>query len=199
MKPEAPETVLGDIAHRLQERGVAFALVGGLAVSVRSEVRFTRDVDLAVVVSNDTEMEALVHHLATFGYRSVAIVEHEARKRLATARLESPSGILVDLLAASCGIESEVVARAALVPIDGAGEIPVARAEELVAMKVLSMNEHRIQDRLDAINLVLTNPSLQLSSVRELLALITTRGFDRGQNLARKLESLVADARAQTA
>jgi hypothetical protein len=63
VKPEAPEAVLADIAQRLRERGVAFALVGGLAVSVRSEVRFTRDVDLAVAVSTDAEMEALVRIL----------------------------------------------------------------------------------------------------------------------------------------
>lgn len=199
MRLEPPEVVLGDIANRLRGRGVAFALVGGLAVSVRSEVRFTRDVDLAVAVSTDGEMEALVHDLASAGYRSVAIVEHESRKRLATARLESPSGILVDLLAASCGIESEVVARASLVPIESVGDIPVARAEELLAMKILSMTAQRLQDRLDAINLVLTNPSMRLAEVRELLALITTRGFDRGQDLAHKLEELLAAVHASTA
>jgi predicted nucleotidyltransferase len=197
VRPEAPEAVLGDVANRLRDHGVPFALVGGLAVSIRSEVRFTRDVDLAVAVSSDAAMEALVRDLAVVGYRSVAIVEHEVRKRLATARLESPSGVLVDLLAASCGIESEVVARAGPVTIEGAGEIPVARAEELVAMKVLSMTERRLQDRLDAINLLLTNPSLQFEDVREMLALITTRGYDRGQDLARKLDALIADAKAQ--
>jgi hypothetical protein len=199
VRPETPEAVLGDVAIRLRERGVAFALVGGLAVSVRSEVRFTRDVDLVVAVATDEEMEALVRDLASAGYRSVAIVEQEGRKRLATARLESPGGMLVDLLAATCGIESEIVARANLVPIESVGDIPVARAEELLAMKILSMTEPRLQDRLDAINLVLTNPALQLAEVRELLALITTRGFDRGQDLTRKLEELIAAAQASTA
>jgi hypothetical protein len=45
----------------LRPRGKRFALVGGLAVSVRAEVRFTRDVDLAVAVSSDAEAESLVH------------------------------------------------------------------------------------------------------------------------------------------
>lgn len=35
--------------------------------------------------------------------------------------------------------------------------------------------------------------------VREMLALITTRGFDRGQDLAHKLEELIAAAHASTA
>lgn len=41
------ESVLGDIVRHLQRLGRPFALVGGLAVSLRAEPRFTRDVDLA--------------------------------------------------------------------------------------------------------------------------------------------------------
>jgi hypothetical protein len=37
------------VAAALGARHRAFAVVGGLAVSVRSEPRFTRDVDVAVV------------------------------------------------------------------------------------------------------------------------------------------------------
>jgi predicted nucleotidyltransferase len=193
--PEAPEAVLGDVARHLRDRGVAFALVGGLAVSIRGEVRFTRDVDLAVAVPTDAAMENLIRDLASVGYRPIAVVEHEVRRRLATARLESPSGVVVDLLAASSGVESEVVARATQVVVEGAGEIPVARAEELVAMKVLSMTERRLQDRLDAINLLLANPSLHFEDVRALLGLIAERGFDRTQDLVKKFDALIDEVR----
>lgn len=44
------ETTLADIARTLAELERPYALVGGLAVSFRGEVRFTRDIDLAVVV-----------------------------------------------------------------------------------------------------------------------------------------------------
>jgi hypothetical protein len=40
----APERALRDIVRELSSGGRAFALVGGLAVSIRAEVRFTRDV-----------------------------------------------------------------------------------------------------------------------------------------------------------
>lgn len=46
----SPETTLATIARELRDRKIRFALVGGLAVSLRAEVRFTRDVDLAIVV-----------------------------------------------------------------------------------------------------------------------------------------------------
>jgi hypothetical protein len=42
------EAALLDIVGQLLRLQVPFALVGGLAVSIRAEVRFTRDVDIAV-------------------------------------------------------------------------------------------------------------------------------------------------------
>lgn len=192
---EAPERTLADIARHLGELGIPFALVGGLAVSVRSEVRFTRDVDLAIAVATDAQVEALVRELRGVGYRPIALVEHESRGRLATVRLESSTGIVVDLLAASSGIEAEVVAHATRVRFADAGDIPVARPEELLALKLLAITESRLQDRIDGANLLLTNPSLDMAAVRQDLALIAERGYDRGQDLLAKLEALVAEAR----
>jgi hypothetical protein len=107
----APASTLAHIAQRLRELRKPFALVGGLAVSVRAEVRFTRDVDLAVAAADDAEVEALVRDLAVSGYRAAVLVEHDRRQRLATVRLDSPGGIAVDLITATCGIESEIVQR----------------------------------------------------------------------------------------
>ena len=42
---------------------VRWALVGGLAISVRSVPRFTKDLDFAVAVANDSEAEDVVHRL----------------------------------------------------------------------------------------------------------------------------------------
>ena len=65
----AVHAVLRRVAAELSRTGCPFALVGGLAVSARTEPRFTRDVDLAVAVASDTEAEALIHRLRTAGYR----------------------------------------------------------------------------------------------------------------------------------
>lgn len=192
----SPEAAIAHIASQLRRLGTPFALVGGLAVSVRAEVRFTRDVDLAVDVDEDPSVERLVRELATVGYRATALVEHEQRHRLSTVRLTSPSGVVVDLLAASSGVESEIVARAIVVPFDAAGLIPVARAEELLAMKVLSMTDKRLQDRIDAMSLVQSNPTLDLAAVRDVLHRITERGYHRDQDLLTKLETVLEAARA---
>ena len=47
------ESALQRIATDLTRSGVDFALIGGLAVSVRTEPRFTRDADFAVSVSGE--------------------------------------------------------------------------------------------------------------------------------------------------
>jgi hypothetical protein len=143
MTDHSPDVALQAIAAELTALGRRFALVGGFAVSVRGEVRFTRDVDVAVVSRDDHDVKALVRELRSRGYEVVALVEHDDRARIATVRLRSPSGITVDLLTASSGIEPEIVARSSLVAIEGIGSVPVARAEELLAMKVLSMDDRR--------------------------------------------------------
>jgi hypothetical protein len=192
MNEESVERALARVAGELRRRGHAFALIGGLGVSIRGEVRFTRDVDLAVRVGSDAEMEGLVRDLSTAGYSPLAVIEQDDRSRLATVRLRSPGGVVVDLLAASSGIEEEVVSRATDVDIEGAGPIPVARAEELLALKVLSMTEKRPQDGFDAEALLAMNPGLDVAAVRDLLARIVARGFHRGQDLGAKLDALLA-------
>jgi len=87
-----------------------FALVGGLAVSSRAEPRFTRDIDLAVLVHDDAEAESVIFTLRQSGYQVISVVEQEATGRLATIRLRvplEPHGAVLDLLFASCGIEPE--------------------------------------------------------------------------------------------
>jgi hypothetical protein len=188
----APRALVA-IATALRTRRRSFAVVGGLAVSARCEPRFTRDVDIAVAVEDDADAEALVHELGLAGYRPVATVGHDVRKRLATVRLLSPEGVVVDLLFASSGIEPELVARATDVELPATGLIPVAMAEDLLAMKVLSMRDTRLQDRMDAQRLLEFVDGLDLNLVRSTLELITKRGFNREQDLDAKLNAVIEE------
>jgi hypothetical protein len=149
--------------------------------------------DIAVAVADDSEAESLTYELRLAGYTAVASVEHETRHRVSTVRLMSPSGVKVDLLFASSGIEAEIVDRATPIDIEGAGSVPVANAEELLAMKVLSMTGTRLQDRIDAQRLLQFTPELDLSRVREHLARITDRGYAREQDLEAKLAVVLHD------
>lgn len=187
---------LAAAARALDRRGERFALVGGLAVSIHGEVRFTRDVDLAVAVADDQAAERLVYAMRAEGYEPFASVEHDERGRLSTVRLLSSLGVKIDLLFASSGIEPEIVQRAVTIDVPGTGPLPVACAEELLAMKILSMTHRRLQDRIDAQRLLEHTPGLDLDRVRANLALIRDRGFDRGEDLDAKLAALLEEMAA---
>lgn len=166
-------------------------------MSVRGEVRFTRDVDLAISVPDDAAVERLVLDLSAAGYTPRAIVEQDAVGRIATVRLVGPDGITVDLLAASSGIEPEVVAAAGVIEVAPGLAVAVARAEELLALKVLAVSKQRPQDGIDIAGLLRTNSTIQLERVQELLDLVTTRGFARGQDLRAKLVGELERVRAE--
>jgi hypothetical protein len=78
-----------------------------------------------------------------------------------------------------------------MVALPSVGSVPIARAEELLSLKVLSMTEERLQDRIDARNLLRVNPDLDLDCVRGNLRLIAERGYARRQDLAAKLTTLL--------
>lgn len=172
-----------------------FAVVGGLAVSVRSEPRFTGDVDFAVAVSNDEEAEQLVNTLIADGYVATIIVEHEVTRRLATARLQHPAddGRYLDLLFASSGIEAEIVAAATDERFSTTLTLPVATCGHLIAVKLLSANDvtrRRDLDDLDALASVATSDDW--SEAAEAAQLITTRGYNRDRDLPSALATLRA-------
>ena len=186
---------LRTVTRDLEEAKAACALVGGLAVSARTEPRFTRDVDLAVSVSHDRDAETLTNSFRLRGYRVAAIVEQESTGRLATVRLvpSGDVGLFVDLLFASSGIESEIVAAADPIEIIEGLSIPVATIAHLIATKVLSLDDvRRPQDRMDLTALLAEASERDLLMAREALRLIGTRGFHRGKDLLSGLDSLLA-------
>lgn len=62
------------VSRDLAESGALCALVGGLAVSARTEPRFTRDIDLAVAVTHDRDADTLIKFLTSRKYRIDALV-----------------------------------------------------------------------------------------------------------------------------
>lgn len=180
----------------LEELGAAHALIGGLAVSVRTEPRFTRDVDLAVAAAGDREAERVVNALLRRGYRMLAQLEQDATGRLATVRLAPPgdaaSGIVVDLLFASSGIEPAVVAAATPLEVFPGTIVPVATCAHLIAMKTLARDdERRPQDRADLVQLIRSARPAELEEARRELARIEKLGFHRNRDLVRALDDLI--------
>lgn len=191
----ALEAVLRRMVADLTQTGHAFALVGGLAVSVRTEPRFTRDADLAVAVGDDAEAESLVQVLRHRGFRDTLVVEQEATHRLATVRFSlssEPRVPVIDLLFASSGIEPEVAAAADPLEVLPGLTIPVATPGHLIALKVLARDDlNRPQDLADLRALLRRVSPTELEQAREAMTLMTTRGFHRGRDLERDLADLL--------
>ena len=186
------EAALRGIASELDRLGRSWAVVGGLAVSARAEPRFTRDIDLALAVTDDADAEALVRALVASGYRVLASLEQEAVGRLATVRLEAPgegpAGVVVDLLFASSGVEPEAVRAADVLEILPGLPVKVARTGHLLALKVLSNNPERPQDPIDIAALLREANAADLQEARDVTALIVARGFNRRRDLLALLE-----------
>ena len=183
------------VAEALRELGWPFALVGGLAVSVRTEPRFTRDIDLVVALPDDTAAEALIADLSARGFHLQLSLEQRALHRLAAVRLSPPNepaeGIVVDLLFASCGIEADVCAAADEIEIAAGLSIPVATNGHLVVMKLLSRSPRRPQDDGDLGALV---PVLDETERRRAVAAadrIERLGANRGRPMRRDLATLL--------
>lgn len=183
---------LARVSAALNRVPVPFVLVGGLAVSVRVEPRFTRDIDLAVAVLGDAQAEALVRRLADDGWQITAVAEQEAVGRLATVRLGAPDNIdtaaVVDLLFASSGIEAELAADGEVLEVLPAVHVPVAGVAGLIVLKLLASSAARPQDDVDLAALLDVANDAQLRIARDLARLVTQRGFHRGRDLAAELD-----------
>ena len=139
--PDALE-LLADILEEHQLSGV---LIGGHAVNVWAEPRFTADIDLTVRADADG-IEAVRRALADHGYRVVRAVGAKLPSGpdfLRFARgIDDPP---VDLQAAKTSFQEEVIRRAR------PGRPPIATPEDLIVLKLIA---HRLKDIVDLRNLI---------------------------------------------
>ena len=189
------QRVLIRLVADLRALELNWALVGGFAVAVHGEPRTTRDVDIVLALASEAEAEAAVLGLRLRGYgdHPEGAVLEQPDGRLATVRLVSPaegeSGIVVDLLFASSGLEPEIVATAKALEILPGIMVPVVGAGYLLAMKVLAGRPKDVEDIRGILEYI---ESGELQLAREALDVITERGFHRGKNLQEELAQFLA-------
>jgi predicted nucleotidyltransferase len=192
----ALDNALRAVANILSEGDRSWTLVGALAVSARTEPRFTRDIDVAVAVLDDPDAEAVVRRFVERGYAVFSVVEQDTAKRLATARLSGladadAASVIVDLLFASSGIEAEVVRQSERLELLPGVDVPVARSGHLLALKVLSRSAERPQDAADIQALLKVLDGPERARARDAAQLIVSRGFARGKDLVAEVAALL--------
>ena len=183
--------VLAKLVRDLTELRAPFALVGGLAVSVRTEPRFTRDVDVVLAVDGDDAAESLIRDLQARGWVVAMQVEHDVLGRLAMVRVTGGThGVAADLLFASSGCEHDIVAAAEPLEILPDLVIDVATTGHLITLKLLSRGPDRPTDQADLLSLARTATGVDWGAAEALASAIAARGAARGRDLVRDVAEL---------
>lgn len=183
------EFALRRLGADLFSQKVSWALVGGLAVTLRASPRTTADIDVIVPLAGDPQVVSLVGFLISRGWR-VERELHDPEGRIGSVRLRGPgpASETVDLLIRVAGIEEEVAGGADRLPILDQFEAPVASRAALIALKVLA---GRDKDREDLAALLELASPVEIREARRLLDLIERRGFDRDKDLQTELDQIL--------
>jgi hypothetical protein len=142
---EPLQTTLVDIIDLLQGEGIAYALIGGQATSLRGEPRVTADIDLVLAIEVDQALD-LVSKLPESNFKPLfdGIEEVVERSFILPLRHRTTS-IKVDLAIGLSGFERQAVSRAQ--PLEVAGRtIPIATTEDLIILKALAARPRDEQD-----------------------------------------------------
>lgn len=189
--PSSPVAdLLAALGATLGELGLRWYLFGGQAALIHGAARLTADVDATVDVGA-FPIQKLLEALAGRGFdaRISDPLEFADRTRVLPL-LHRGTGIPLDLVLAGPGPEQLFLARAEPRSIEGV-TVPVAAAEDLIAMKVLA---GRAKDLEDVVAIVAAHPSdLHLEITRGTLAILE-QALDR-RDLIACLERAIREAR----
>jgi hypothetical protein len=145
MNREPLEQTLADIADFLNLQGVPFAVIGGIAVAVRGESRFTADVDIVLGIDLEQSL-ALLAAVRESPFRPLfSDVEEIVQASFLLPLRHQESGIKVDLAIGVTGFEQQMIARST--PVQLADRlVPIVSAEDLILMKLLASRPRDIAD-----------------------------------------------------
>jgi hypothetical protein len=143
----AGDDALAVVATALDGAGLAYALIGGHAVNLWLEPRFTADIDVTVAADPAALARARAA-LAAAGY--AVAVEHGGELPSGPDFVRftrGPDDPPIELQAAKTALQVELIARARR----DAGGVAVATAEDLILLKLIA---HRPKDLVDLGGLV---------------------------------------------
>ena len=119
--------------------GLAFCVIGGVALQRWGEPRFTADADISVLVEAGQELptaEALLRELPA---RIDDALGFAARTRVVLAR--SADNVGINIVLAGLPFEARVIARATSWTLGDGHSLQICSAEDLVAMKVFAARD----------------------------------------------------------
>ena len=171
--------VLDSLRASFEALDAAWYVFGAQAALVHGAVRMTADVDVTVF-PGDRSAEALTKVVEAHGFELRGADADFVRDTRVLPLIHLSTGINADVVIGGPGIEELFCSRAE--PADlGGTTVPVAAAEDVVAMKILS---GRPKDRDDVVAIIAAQgPALNHHRIRETLELLE-KALDRSDLVA---------------
>lgn len=141
----AEERVFATLGPLLDRAGTPYALIGGHAVNVWLEPRFTADIDLTV--SADFQgLSALRNVLESAGFEAAATVGVKQSSGPDFVSWVSPGGMMLEVQLAKTDFQRSAIHRAETTPTG----LRVATREDLIVLKLIA---NRAKDHGDLVGL----------------------------------------------
>ena len=141
--PEPLELVLKDVARCFESRGVHYALIGGVATGIRSQIRATEDIDF-IVEMPQILLPRVLEDLQSLGF-DMDLTEVIRRWSQEHMIVLSCRGVRMDWIKPLISIYKHVI-DTAVAATGELGTIRIATAEGLILTKLIAW---RTQDQAD--------------------------------------------------
>lgn len=137
------EQAVTSVTRFLDERGIPYMLIGGIANLVWGQPRATLDVDASVLV-DESKWPDLIKELSSV-FRIVPKHPLAFLRKTHVLPLDTLDGVRIDLIWAQLPYEHKAIARATVEQVLGA-RVRVCQPEDLIILKIAS---ERLKDRED--------------------------------------------------
>lgn len=128
----------------LGELGIAYVVIGGMAVQYWGEPRFTQDVDVTVATPSDEPVAFLERIVQRFQPRMADAVTFARKHRVLL--VQASNGCPLDISLGLPGYEDEVMARAVSFELAPGMRLRVCSAEDLIVHKAVAGRPQDIRD-----------------------------------------------------
>jgi hypothetical protein len=137
--------VLTRVSAALTHHGIDHMVIGGQAVLVHGEARFTQDIDVTLALSPGDVSQLL----AVCADASLAIGVENPSEFVASTHvlpaIDSQSGTRIDFVFSSTGYERVAIGRSQTVQVGG-HDLPFATMEDLIIHKLLAARPRDLED-----------------------------------------------------
>jgi hypothetical protein len=156
-----PLEALEKLLSHFDNRGV---IIGGVAVSLLGQARFTEDLDAMILLSIDEIPLFLVNAKEEGIEPRIDQAEDFARQNRVLLLRHTPSQTNIDISLGILPFEQEMVERSTIHQIDATLQIHLPTPEDLIIMKAIA---HRPKDLLDIQGLIQRHPNLDQERIQD--------------------------------